>query len=37
MQKMQHKGLGTSDVIRDARSKENTYAGNFEFPYLRYF
>jgi hypothetical protein len=37
VQEMQRKGLGTSDVIGDARSKKNTSAGNFEFPYLRYF
>jgi hypothetical protein len=37
IQEMQRKYLGTSDVIRDARSKENTSAGNSKFSYLRYF
>jgi hypothetical protein len=28
---MQRKSLGTSDVIGDARSKKNIFAGNSEF------
>jgi hypothetical protein len=37
VQEMQRKGFDTSDVIRDARSKKNTSAGNSEFSYLHYF
>jgi hypothetical protein len=33
VQGMQRKDLDTPDVIEDAKSKENTFAGNFEFSF----
>jgi hypothetical protein len=37
MQKSKHKDLGTLDVIEDARSNGNAFAGNSKFSYLHYF